>query len=56
MKIGIVISTTDAETCWNTLRYANFAIKQNDDVKVFFMGKGVEYRKRQNNRIFKKYG
>lgn len=45
MKIGIIISGNDAETCWNALRYANFAIGQKDDVKVFFMGKGVEYQK-----------
>ncbi len=45
MKIGIVISSNDVETCWNALRYANFAIGQKDEVKVFFMGKGVEYQK-----------
>jgi uncharacterized protein involved in oxidation of intracellular sulfur len=45
MKIGIIISINDAETCWNALRYANFATNQKDEVKVFFMGKGVEYQK-----------
>lgn len=45
MKIGIIISTNDAETCWNAIRYANFAIGQKDEVKIFFMGKGVEYQK-----------
>ncbi len=45
MKIGIIISSNDAETCWNALRYANFAIGQQDEVKIFFMGKGVEYQK-----------
>ncbi|MDD2688960.1 MAG: DsrE family protein [Candidatus Omnitrophica bacterium] len=45
MKIGIIISSNDAETCWNALRYANFAISQKDEVKIFFMGKGVEYQK-----------
>lgn len=44
MKIGIIISTNDAETCWNAIRYANFAIGQKDEVKIFFMGKGVEYQ------------
>ena len=33
MKIGVVISTNDAETCWNALRYANFALSQKDEVK-----------------------
>lgn len=45
MKIGVIISSNDAETCWNALRYANFALGQKDDVKIFFMGKGVEYQK-----------
>jgi predicted peroxiredoxin len=45
MKIGVIISSNDAETCWNALRYANFAVGQNDEVKIFFMGKGVEYQK-----------
>ncbi len=45
MKIGIVISNNDAETCWNALRYANFCLSQKDGAKVFFMGKGVEYQK-----------
>jgi len=45
MKIGIVISSNDAETCWNAIRYANFALGQKDEVKIFFMGKGVEYQK-----------
>ena len=45
MKIGVVISSNDAETCWNTLRYANFCLGQKDEVKIFFMGKGLSIRK-----------
>ena len=45
MKIGIVISSNDAETCWNALRYGNYSLNQKDEVKVFLMGKGVEYQK-----------
>ena len=44
MKLGIVISVNDVETCWNALRYANFCLGQKDEVKVFLMGKGVEYQ------------
>jgi len=44
MKQGIIISNNDAETCWNALRYANFALSQKDEVKVFLTGKGVEYQ------------
>lgn len=45
MKIGIIISTNDAETCWNALRFANFSLGQKDDVHIFLLGKGVEYQK-----------
>ena len=45
MNIGIIIASNDTETCWNALRYGNFALGQKDSVKVFFMGKGVEYQK-----------
>ncbi|MBI5623046.1 MAG: DsrE family protein [Elusimicrobia bacterium] len=51
MKIGVIISSNDAETCWNALRYANFALGQKDAVKVFFMGKGVEYQKVGTDRF-----
>jgi|SRR3989344_2577497 len=43
-KMGVIISSNDAETCWNALRYANFCVGQKDEVKVFLMGKGVEYQ------------
>jgi len=45
MKIGVVIASNDAETCWNAIRYANFTLRQKEEVKIFFMGKGVEYQK-----------
>lgn len=51
MKIGVVISSNDSETCWNALRYANFCLGQKDEVKVFFMGKGVEYQKSQTDKF-----
>ena len=51
MKIGIIISSNDAETSWNALRYANFCLGQKDEVKVFFMGKGVEYQKISTNKF-----
>lgn len=44
MKIGVIILSNDAETCWNALRYANFCIEQKDQVAVFLTGKGVEYQ------------
>jgi uncharacterized protein involved in oxidation of intracellular sulfur len=45
MKLGIVISTNDTETCWNALRYANYGLTQKYEVGVFFIGKGVDYQK-----------
>lgn len=43
MKLGIIISGTNAETNWNAFRLANFSIKQSDEVQVFLIGEGVEY-------------
>ena len=42
MKIGIILNTNDAETCWNCFRFGNEAISKNHSVKVFLLGKGVE--------------
>lgn len=44
MKMGVIISSDDAETCWNAIRYANFCLEQKDEVRIFLMGKGVEYQ------------
>jgi sulfur relay (sulfurtransferase) complex TusBCD TusD component (DsrE family) len=51
MKIGVIISSNDAETCWNALRYANFSLGQKDEVKIFFMGKGIEYQKASTDKF-----
>jgi len=42
VKMGIVISTNDAETVWNTLRLANYSRSAGDSVSIFLLGKGVE--------------
>ena len=42
MKIGIIVSTNDADTCWNAFRFANFCLNSKDETKVFLIGKGVE--------------
>jgi sulfur relay (sulfurtransferase) complex TusBCD TusD component (DsrE family) len=42
MKIAVVISSDDAETAWNALRYACFAREKNNAVQVFLLGRGVE--------------
>ncbi len=43
-KIGVIISSNDAETCWNAFRFANFCLNSKDEAKVFLIGKGVEYQ------------
>jgi uncharacterized protein involved in oxidation of intracellular sulfur len=42
MKLGIVITQTDPETVFNTLRLALYSLQQGDQVRVFLSGKGVE--------------
>ncbi len=42
MKIGIVLYSNDPETVWNAFRFGNFALNEDDEVKVFLMAKGVE--------------
>ncbi len=51
MKIGIIISTNDAETCWNAIRFANFSLNNKDDVNIFLVGKGVEYEIKSNGQF-----
>jgi len=41
-SIGIVIYSSDIETVWNALRFANFSKNQGDTVSIFLLGKGVE--------------
>jgi len=43
MKIGIIISQVDPETVWNVFRFGNFSLGKQHKVKVFLIGKGVEY-------------
>jgi uncharacterized protein involved in oxidation of intracellular sulfur len=40
-SIGIVIYSDDAETVWNAMRLANFAVSSGDTVEIFLLGKGV---------------
>ena len=42
MRLGILLNTNDAETCWNCFRLGNEALQGNHTVKVFLLGKGVE--------------
>ncbi|MDD3828821.1 MAG: DsrE family protein [Anaerolineae bacterium] len=42
MKLGMIISQTDAETVFNALRLALYSLEQGDEVRIFLSGKGVE--------------
>jgi len=42
MKLGIVITQTDPETVFNTLRLAQYSLEQGDQVRIFLSGRGVE--------------
>jgi len=43
MKIGIIISQAEPETVWNAFRFGNFSLDKKHSVRVFLIGKGVEY-------------
>lgn len=42
MKLGIIIYSNEPEVVWNAFRLANFALNNQDQVKVFLLAKGVE--------------
>ncbi len=42
MKLGMIITQTDAETVFNALRLALYSLQQGDNVRLFVSGKGVE--------------
>lgn len=42
MKLGIIVYSNDPETVWNAFRFVN-AIPASDEVRVFLIGKGVEW-------------
>lgn len=51
MKIGVIISSNDIETCWNAFRFANFSLSNKDEVSIFLIGKGVEYEQISNEQF-----
>src|SRR5215211_7071282 len=42
MKTGLIISNAKPEVVWNALRFANTAILEGHQVKIFLLGAGVE--------------
>ncbi|OGG31186.1 hypothetical protein A3A63_04260 [Candidatus Gottesmanbacteria bacterium RIFCSPLOWO2_01_FULL_46_9] len=51
MKLGIVLSTKNAETNWNALRLANLALSKGDTVSIFLVGEGVEYGQASSSKF-----
>ncbi len=51
MKTVFIISTDDAETVYNAMRLANFAVEKGDEVSAFMLGKGVLYEKSSNDQF-----
>ena len=51
MKLCIILSTDEPETCWNALRLGIFALKQKDEVNVFLLGQGVGLEKIGSSRF-----
>ena len=51
MKLGIIISNPDPESAFNSLRLANYSRKQNDEVRVFLLGAGVEIDRIENPKF-----
>jgi uncharacterized protein involved in oxidation of intracellular sulfur len=51
MEIGIVLSTNDPEEVWNGFRFGNVALKENHEVRVFLVNKGVEAEDIKSDRF-----
>lgn len=45
MKLGMILTQTDAETVFNALRLALYSLEQGDQVSLFLSGKGVDIDK-----------
>lgn len=42
MKIGIILSTSEAELAWNAFRFGIRAMENNHTVRTFLLARGVE--------------
>ena len=42
MKLGIILETNEPEKAWNGVRFANTALKQGHEVRLFLLSAGVE--------------
>lgn len=53
MKIGILISTNDAETLWNAFRFANLCLNTDvtNEVTIFLNSKAVAYEEADSKQF-----
>ena|SRR3990167_5953381 len=51
MKIGMILNSNEPETIWNCFRFGNEALKNNNPVKVFLLGKGVEIENAKDDKF-----
>lgn len=51
MRLGVVIYSNEPETVFQAVRFANFALKKGDDVRIFLLGKGVEADTIENEKF-----
>jgi sulfur relay (sulfurtransferase) complex TusBCD TusD component (DsrE family) len=51
MKLAIVLSSDDPETAFNAFRFGNFARNEGDGVKIFLIGRGVDFDKAADDRF-----
>ena len=51
MKLGIILTSNDAELVWNVFRLANLSIEERDEVTIFLVAKGVEYENLSNEKF-----
>jgi uncharacterized protein involved in oxidation of intracellular sulfur len=42
MKVLLIVSTSDAEICWNAARFGNFMLEAGDEVSMFLNGPGTK--------------
>ena len=51
LKIGIILSTNEAELAWNAFRFGIKAIENNHSVKAFLLARGVECEDVRNEKF-----
>ena len=51
MKLGLVLSTNDPETCWNVFRLGAIARGEGHSVKMFLVNRGVEIEEIKQEKL-----